>query len=535
MKKFLSLLLALTLALSCFSVVSFAEDDDDLKYEKRPDCVAQVIDPIINDLNTTFSKSLNQVGYDSVDALANAGGSITDLNAFLKDAKASDNMLGLTLSELYTEKYSPYNWSNLIVNMVSNDDHILSTKNNNITSCSYKQMYDACAEVLNGNIYDYPEKSLDKEIFAYISEYKCTTSDGVEHYNYCVSIKKTEISLARGNINLYLKRVISNYWGGGKFYTKENLLTLTNFIGLLLNPKFNVYTEIPSIDNIKMDADDFFGKLAELSGLSDILEINWCKQPNVNFLPLIGALGVDTDDLLEREKEEGYYLGRRLLRDMFSGFCAAPLSYVLNILRTFAIEYPNSYLTPIKALLSIRLSQSVKGDYSEEDFATLTGFFNFLSNSTDKILNKMYGDSSPLGDNLQFAELPVRRFAFSEEQDEFFLMLIAYLDINRIYKNNKSVLERLWSNFEKNSQLTAEEMKTVKAFYSEYVQGGLTMKSFLCDMLDDVTSSNFDQIGNDILNSFKTSIATLLKKIVDAIDNFVRILLGESNPFEKFL
>lgn len=533
MKKFLSLLLALTLALSCFSVVGFAEDVDDPKYEQRPDCVAQVIDPIVKDLNTAFSTSLNQVGYDSVDELANAGKSITDFDAFLKSANSSDSMFGMPLSDLYTDGTTIYAWPNFRVRMVGTDDHTGS-------SCSFKKTYDECAAVLNGNIYEYEGKAQDKTLFEYINEVEITIGKNVGHYNYYFVLSKSELSLARANINLYLKRVVSNYWGGGKFYTNENLVTITNFIGTLLNPSFILLEKgsKPIADNVKMDAYTFFGKIVELSGLGAIIDANWCKQSSIDFLPLMDALGVQTEYLLTGEKEEGYYVGRRLLTDMFSEFCSAPLSYVLNILWKFSKEYSVSYVEAFKALFTMRRSQ--RGDtsldysnYSEESLGTVTGAFNFLSDSIDSVLHKMYG--STLGDNLEFAQLPVRRLAMSQDHDEVFLMTICYLDINRIYKDNKSALQRLWNVFEKNtkSTLTNEELTTIKSFYSEYVQGNLTMKSFLYDMLDDVTMSNADLIGTDIKNSLKTSIANLLKKIVDALDNFVRILLGERNPFDK--
>ncbi len=525
MKKFLSLLLALSLAMSCFSVVGFAGTEED-EYDHRPDCVADVIDPIINEINTTFSNSINQVGYDSVDAIDKKGGSIGDFDAFLSSADSTDSMFGLTFSDLYTNGNTSFSWSNFRVAMVD--------KHDSSTACSYKKAYDACAQVLNGNLYEYEGKAQDKALFEYIKEVKLTVGQNAGHYNYYFVLNKTELSLARANINLYLKRVVSNYWGGSKFYTSKNLVTLTNFIGTLINPNFILLVNSPVTDNVKMDAYDFYGKIVELSGLGAIIDANWCKQSSIDFLPLMDALGVKTEYLLTGEREDGYYVGRRMLTDMFSEFFSSPLAYVLNILWKFSKEYSVSYVDAFKALFTIRRSQEAEsGTYSEESFATLTGVLNFLSDATDSVLNKMYG--SPKGDNLSFAKLPVRRLGLAVDHDEVFLMTLCYLDINRIYKDNKAVLQRLWTNFENGTKgtLTNEEMTTIKSFYTDYVQGGVTMKSFLYDMLDGVTTSNTDQIGNDLMNSLKTSIASLLKKIVDALDNFVRIILGERDPFDK--
>lgn len=522
MKKFLSLLLALSLAFSCFSVVSFAgvsdEDDDD----KRPQCVADVIDPIISEITTAFSDSINQVGYTSV----KDGVKISNMEAFIK-ANKTDSMFGVTINDLYNDATNPFAWSNFRICLVGDNEHKGS-------SCSFKSTYDKCSEVLNGNRYEYEGKDQDKALFEKITEVKITVGDNVGHYNYYFVLGKTELSLARANMNLYLKRIISNYWGGGKFYTNENIVAISNFIGSLINPNFVLLEKgsRPIDDNVKMDAYTFFGKIVELSGLGTLLDANWCKQSRVDFLPLMAALGVQTEYLLTGEKEEGYYVARRLLTDMFSEFFSAPLSYVLNVLWAFSKEYSTSYLDAFKALFTMRRSQ-VGDSYTEESFATVTGAFNFLSEAVDSVLNKMNG--SEKGDSIVFAEIPAKRIAIAQDQDEVFLMTVCYLNINRAYGNNETALKNVWSSFENGvkNTLTEEELSTVKSFYSDYVQGNLTMKSFLYDMLDTVTNTNAGQFGNDIMNSLKTSIANLLKKFVNAIDNFVRIILGERDPFDK--
>lgn len=521
MKKFLSLLLALSLAFSCFSVVGFAgvtEDDDD----KRPASVAKVIDPIISEIRTEFSQSINQVGYSSVDK----AGKILNMEAFIKANKA-DDMFGVTIDDLYNDSSSPFSWANFRICMVDVDDHSGS-------DCSFKAAYDECAVVLNGNRYEYEGKEQDKALFEKINEVKITVGNNVGHYNYYFVLGKTELSLARANMNLYLKRIISNYWGGGKFYTNENIVAITNFIGSLINPHFVLLEKgsRPIDDNVRMDAYTFFGKIVELSGLGALIDNNWCKQRTVDFLPLMAALGVQTEYLLTGEKEEGFYVARRLLTDMFSEFFSAPLSYVLNVIWAFSKEYSVSYLDAFKALFTIRRSQ-VGDSYSEESFATVTGAFNFLIETADSVLNKMNG--SEKGDHIVLAEMPTRRIAVAQDQDEVFLMTVCYLDINKAYGNNKTALAKMWTSFENATKntLSAEELTTVKSFYSDYVQGNLTMKSFLYDMLDTVTNTNVGQFGNDMMNSLKTSIANLLRKFVNAIDNFVRIILGERDPFDK--
>ncbi len=553
MKKFLSLLLAVSLAFSCFSVVSFAEEMDE--DSMRPDCVAQVIDPIINDLNTAFADSINQVGYKSVEAVAKTG-NITDFEGFI-EANKNDTMLGVTIENLYTEDREAFLWYNFRVPLVTGADHGTS-------SCKFKEMYDECAEVLLGNRVEYENKAADAALFEKITEVKVDLGQKQKHYNYYFTLERSEVALVKANMNLYLKRVITNYWGGGKFYTNDNIVKLTNFIGTLINPDFTLLPEYdedgnkyrPIKDNVAIDEEDFFGKIVELSGLGALIDSNWCKQPSVNFLPLMKILGVNLDMLLTREKEEGYYAATRLLTDMFSSFFAAPLTFILDVLWAFSKGYAISYRDAFMSLFTIRYAQ-FGNQYTEEALMNLTSVLNFLSDAVDSVMNKLNG--SPLYDNIAFATLPIAKLAGSESIDEFFLMLLCYLDINRVYMapakridvnrdgvidentevfrrtENDIALENIWINFNKaaGATLTQAEMTTVKGFFDNFLCGGLTMKVLHKDMLEDITNVNMGQLGNDFMTALKNSIASLLKKIVDAIDNFVRLILGEKDPFER--
>lgn len=525
MKKFLSLILALSLAFSCFTVVGFAADDDDDEYSSRPVSVSKVIDPIINQIDTAFAGSINEIGYASVDEVAKTG-SINDFEGFIED-NGEDIMFGVKIKELYAMDREPFSWANFKIPLVFTDDH------ENLP-CKFKKMYDECAADLLGNRYEYEGKEADLALFEKIKEVKITVGQKINHYNYYFTLGKGELSLIRANTNLYLKRVISNYWGGGRFYTNKNIVTITNFIGTLINPHFNLLPEgyRPIDDNVSLDAYTFFGKIVELSGLGALLDSNWCRQPGMDFIPLMGALGVHTDTLLKGEKTEGYFVGRRLLTDMFSEFFASPLTYILGVVWSFSKEYSTTYQDAFRALFSMRFSQ-MGNQYSEEELSTMTGAFNFLSDVVDSVMNKVKG--SPMGDNIVFGKIPAMSFASAVDHDELFLMVLCYLDINRVYKNNELVLENMWINFENAAKgtLTSDEMTTIKSFYENFVTGGLTMKIFLKDMLEDVTNVNIGQIENDFMNSIKVSISNLLKKLVDAIDNFVRIILGEKDPFER--
>lgn len=523
MRKILSLVLALSLAFSCFGVMSFAENDDEAA--ARPECVAKVIDPIINDINTAFAESVNQVGYDSVDAAMKTG-NITDFDKFISDNK-SDSMFGVTMEELYGDTREPFVWSNFKVALVSTDDH-------GTLPCQFKEMYDECAEVLLGNRVEYEGKAADVALFEKITEVKVTVGQKVNHYNYYFILGKGELSLVRANTNLYLKRVISNYWSGGRFYTNKNIVAISNFIGTLINPNFVLIPEgsRPIDDNVSMDAYEFFGKIVELSGLGAVIDNNWCKQTGMDFIPLMGAFGVNTEMLLTGEKTDGFFVARRILTDMFSEFFSAPLTFTLNVLWAFSKEYSTTYKDAFRALFSMRYAQ-YGNKYTEEELSTVTGAFNFISDAVYSTMSKIKG--TPLTDKLEIGTIPAAKFATAADHDELFLMTLCYLDINRAYKNNEIVIENIWISFNKAAQstLTEDELTTIKSFFDSFVRGELTMKSFLKDMLEDVTNTNIGQLENDFMNSIKVSISNLLKKIVDALDNFIRILLGEKDIFER--
>lgn len=524
MKKFLSLLLALAIAFSCFSVVSFAQDEDEDNV--RPACVAAVIDPIYQSSNTAFADSINEIGYDSVTEKQKHG-NITDIEAFVKE-NADDLMMGVDLDFLYNNVSDTFAWANYRIPMVGTHKHASEEK-----GCNFKKMYDECAVVLLGNRVDYEGKDRDVALFEKIYELEFEQG-GVKHYNYYLSLAKSELSLIRANTNLYLKRVVSNYWGGGKFFTNENIVKLTNFIGSLINPNFALLAEgsRPIDDNVTLDYYSFFGKIAELTELDSLIQNNWCNQSRFEYLPLMAALGVDTDSLFTNEKTDGYFLARRLLTDMFSEFCSAPLTYVMNVVWSFARGYSTVYQDAFRALFSIRRAQ-VGNQYTEEELATMTGAFNFLSDAIDSVTAKI--NKSNTGDNLVFSTIPQKRLALAVDHDELFLYLLCYMDVNHAYLNNEIAIENIWLSFEKAAKpvVTATELSDIKAFYSNFVQGNFTMKSFLFDMLIDTTANNTAQIPGDFMSTIKLSIANLLKKFVDAINNFIKIILGEKNPFER--
>ena len=235
MKKFLCLVLTLTMLLSCFSLGMSvaAKGEDDIYYRPdgtngHEDIVGKVIDPILKAKDTEFSKNINELGYAGVNSYAASNKTITEetFDSFLA-ANSADKMFGVSYDFLYSKNNGPYLWamSNFAlkaeltdakmaellkglssiptlktewmlkhpgkafdaVQMFKEDwqssnpdkaydihdvEMYAAEKEGRRSTCALKGAYDACAEVLSGYRYNYTNKEVDQDIFDGILESK---------------------------------------------------------------------------------------------------------------------------------------------------------------------------------------------------------------------------------------------------------------------------------------------------------------------------------------------------------------------------
>ena len=434
MKKILCLILSVAMILSCFSAGMTASALTPKDW--RPDVMSQVIDPIIADKDTIFGKSIDEIGYESVNSYADNGLSLSknSLDSFMA-ANADDKMLGVSYNFLYGKDNSKFLWNflnyelepdltdaniSIILNGADSVGNFKSwaanlgraytihdveiyaaNKAGKRTTCSHKGRYDACAEIFAGYEYDYATKSFDETVYDSIVEYEEVvvnpfTGKQEIHYNYVFNFAKGNFGLVRANTNNELANAIKKVWGDGNLFSDRDTanryaIKIANFIGNLIDPLFDEIPESRKVftDNKKIYVEHFFEQVTVLSGLDVVLQSKWCKATHYDVRKIMAALGVNTKDdvIYDAELTKGVDMGKRILTDMYSEFCSDPVGYVIYVLQLFCQSYDYSYKAAIKDLFSVKLDSMVsKSRYEKSKYPMLDEYNGFELNTVDGLL-----------------------------------------------------------------------------------------------------------------------------------------------------
>ncbi len=568
MKKLLCLVLTVLMVFSSFAVclsVS-AKGEEDFLYRPdgtggHEDIVGKVIDPIAANKNTSFAYSINELGYSSVNKLAANGQKLTkdNFDSFITE-NADDKMFGVDFDFLYSKDKSTFFW-NFINYKLETDPHIHETEvaqaetEHRYSTCAMKGAYDACAEVLNGYRYSYDQKDVDKEIFADIIEERVvihndyTNRDEI-HYNYYYDFSKGSFSLIRANANNQIINTISKTWKNDALFkdtetANKNAIIIANFIGNLVYPNFVELEENAVIftDNKKMDAYDFFAKVTEVSGLDDILQNNWCNVNTFNVKDIMKALGVNVteDVLLNVETEKGVYMGARILTDMFREFYENPVVYVEQLIQLLSKSYSYSYQRAIEALFIQKYpSMAAKSTdsrypaldrYTGAELTTVDGLINFIA---DCLYVKRVDAGETNAKKFGFVPLPTVRIVNAADIDELHLYFLCWLELNRVYGDNKVMIENfisdiiagLKANYKSSTNSKPKDIEATQKVLKTLFLGEFTMIDVFTFHLSTLTENTYNNFAPSFFNNLKNSIATLFQKFIDAMDSFMNLLFG---------
>ncbi len=283
MKKILCLILS---AVMIFSSVGVGMTASALQsYDWRPEGVYEVIAPIIYGKSTSFAESINEIGYKSVNDIAD-GNPLTgytskpyitedEFDGFIA-ANSNDEMFGVSYNFLYNKETNAFMWTfldydlkriltdevinEIIVGVVGSNqvkvgdnfetvdastfkatigkadftihdiEMYAAAKAQKRTVCTCKTKYDTCTELLAGYEYDYPEKSSDKEFYNDIVEtkksvYNPWTNKNEVHYDYAYKFEKGVFGLMRANSNNQLAKAVQNIWGDGGLFKTPQIAT----------------------------------------------------------------------------------------------------------------------------------------------------------------------------------------------------------------------------------------------------------------------------------------------------------------------
>ena len=350
-------------------------------------------------------------------------------------------------------------------------------------------------------------------------------------------ISKADISLLFGDVNMFLLRIMKELYSDYRFYTDANAVKCINIIGNLFYPNFTEYPEGSKIfsqrDYVYTDsatgvpyADEavFFQKVSDLSGFSDLIQVNWVDYgaARSKYEPVLSLLGVAEGELLESEYMRGDRIGSAILSGAFARIMAeGPITYFLGIFESLSKTYLTYYYTPIKLLFSQKESL-----ISQEELRTLTGLLNLIFNDNNTSDVNSY----------QFAPLPESKLAQCDDKSEFYLMILAYLNFNTQYLSNKSVIENLKVDI-RNSKIsdeTVDESGNKTAGYKTRlikIIEGLTAdhieKIFYDGTLDSLTVENLASKPDEYMGNISEAISRIIKKIADWFQMWIDIFTGK--------
>lgn len=323
-----------------------------------------------------------------------------------------------------------------------------------------------------------------------------------------VMIEKMDAALVEANINMYLLRVLRGLYGGEKLFTGKNATAIANFIGNLISNNFPG-TKIEFSSEPAGEA-EFYKAISDCSGLGFILDSNWCKS-SVNFKPLIRALGVNIDDLLDRELKNGNLLAEALLKTIVKRvFQQGPVNYVFSVVSALAETYGFAMLEPLKALLAGKLATGV---ISQDELAEMKGLFNLAFNNNNP------ADTS----KLQFVTVPSYHFGRAEDNADMFIFAMTYLNILGRYRDNRAVINKLRSSVAASSELEQLDKDRIDAIIDGAFFGNTAR---IDEIIDEMDGESISDGTDQAINSVNGFFAKIIKAITDFFDKIYRFFTG---------
>lgn len=332
-----------------------------------------------------------------------------------------------------------------------------------------------------------------------------------------LAITKGDLALANANLNVYLKRLISNAYGGQALFTEENATALTNILGRLFYPNYEDQTiKFPGTQTISEK--DFYKLIIEKSEFGTLLNSNWCQVPRMQFKPVLALFGLNPDDVFESEYRDGNLLAQKLLPAAVNKFISSgPIAFILDLVWAYSRAYSSILYEPTLALFSLKVNQ---GNISYEEMKTFDGLVNLIANDNNRT------DMS----KLQLLSTPTRRFAMAKDTTELFLYMLVYLNLNCRFENNGAVFES-YAKSVNNLKLEDTDKTRIKNIIDGLLSGRLDL---LVDDLGELYSANIVEFPNDIKSSFRNTLIKFFQKIIDFFDNWYKILTGEKEFGDRF-
>ncbi len=462
MKKLLCVVLSVILVFSSFGVVALAADESGTKVNLNFDfSLSDLVD------EKDFSSALQNYTFDESsipDKYKNEGK--YDMEQLVTSGTADDvYMYGLSLDFLYNSE-EKFLWSML---PTSSDPY-----------CS------DCEKAFAANT---------------VTDNVCPNCGG----KLKTDTVYNDMTLACGNLNVCLTNMLTKHYGDGQLFTNENATLLCNFIGHLLYPNYVDQYIGFTYGLAEDDEDEFYDTIAEKSGLTDLIQKNWCDNRSVNFKPLIYTLGVQLSSfpVPDRDIYNGKIVARLLLKAIINSLMnQGPVNYLLDVVWAFSRTYSTYLSDAVKAIFRLKINA---GMIDPEELMTFKG-----------LLNLIFNDNDPTDETkLQFITPPSRRFALAETKTELFLYVIIYLNLVGKNGSNPEVIENLKADISANTVLTDVEKERLITIVGGIFCGRL---NDMVPMLANFFITNISEAKDTIWQTFVKMLRNLIHSFVSVFD-----------------
>ncbi|MBQ3136480.1 MAG: hypothetical protein IJB74_03255 [Clostridia bacterium] len=347
------------------------------------------------------------------------------------------------------------------------------------------------------------------------------------------------VSLAVGNMNSLLKRVVNNYFIGDKLYTEEYAVALINFFGKLVNPYFEPVNKAFE-NNVTPNEYDFYEIVAEKSELAKVIQSKWCNT-NIDFKSFLVAFGVDLSDVVNSDFKKGVPVAKALIQGSVNTLIGlGPLEYAIRILETLSSSYSSVLYEPAIALFEGKIARGkpvrngdtvTRVNYSTDELKSVQGF---LSYAFDGVID------------YDFFKYPDARVGGSSTAPERLVYLMMYFAINYRYNSNKAFVDGLSAKITNfltgngrysRAGYSYNEIIDISGKISKMIdiifKGDITLESV--NMLNNLTQENVDATPDDILTQLKSWFTKLIRKITDYIDYLFKLFTGEIKYGESII
>lgn len=357
--------------------------------------------------------------------------------------------------------------------------------------------------------------------------------------NPVLKISADDVSLAVTNLNIYLQRMFYNKYGTLELYTVENAISITNFIGGMLNPGFSKLNpaNFKDLFNNKVPtSNEFYNTISTLSGLDKIITYNWIGKGNNYIQPVINALCGSYVEFYPDYYTDAVKLGAKIIEGAVNKInTVGPIEYVIDLLDLYTRSYEISLRNPTLDLFALK-KDLFQSEIPENEINSFNGLLklvfcncnpnnNYMDAAGNIVKTGCFSAVPQDVDHFCPVEFPVARYSKASDSTEKFLYLYYYANLCGRYRGNADLIY-MWKVYvDSDSKLAADDKVKIKAIIDGLFLGDIDsmIENAIVPLYKGNISTATDSLGDRLRNTFMS----FLKKIADYFDYLRKLFSGE--------